>query len=262
MNNGQPIGVFDSGVGGLSILIELQKLLPKEDFIFLADQAHVPYGEKSKSQLCKLTHDITNFFIQKGVKLIVVACNTATCHAIDFLRDNFDVPFVGTVPAIKPAAKTTIKKRIGIISTSSTSESDYMANLIDNHAQGIRVVNIGCTGLENAVEKGEVDSLETELLLKKYLEPIKRSGADILVLGCTHYPFLKPKIQKNLDKGVKIVDSSRAIARRTVYLLKESSSLNNRGGKLTYFTTSDPRDFSRMASVLMKKKILAKQIAL
>lgn len=262
MNNRQPIGVFDSGIGGLSILTELQKILPQENFIFLADQAHVPYGEKSKSQLCKLTGNIANFFMQKKVKLIVVACNTATCHTINFLRYHFNVPFVGTVPAIKPAAEITIKKRVGIISTLATSESSYMAKLIDNHARGIKVVNIGCAGLENAIEKGDINSFETELLLKKYLEPIKRSGVDILVLGCTHYPFLRPRIQKNLGKDVRIIDSSKAIAKRTAYLLKNSASLNDGGGKSTYLTTSDPRSFSRIASILMGKKIIAKQITL
>jgi len=242
--------------------MDLQKLLPQEDFIFLADQARFPYGEKSKSQLCEFTRNIANFFIQKKVKLIVVACNTASCYAIDFLRDNFDVPFVGTVPAVKSAAERTIKKRIGIMSTSATSKSSYMADLIDSHARDIKVINIGCAGLENAVEKGEIDSSKTGLLLKRYLEPIKRAGADVLILGCTHYPFLKPNIRKNLGKSVKIVDSGKAIARRTAYLLKESTSLNSRDGKLTYFTTSDSEEFSRVASVLMKKEIIAKKITL
>jgi len=260
MNNRRPIGVFDSGVGGLSVLVKLQKLLPHENFIFLADQAHVPYGEKSKSQLRELTYNIADFLMQKRVKLIVMACNTATCHTIDFLRNHFNIPFVGTVPAIKPAAKKTVKKHIGVISTPATSESNYVAGLIDSYAQDIKVVNIGCAELENAIEKGMIDSFETKLLLKKYLEPIKRSGADILVLGCTHYPFLKSKIRKILSRSVKIIDSGEAIARRTAYLLRNSASLNNSGGKSIYLTTSDPKGFSQIASILMDKRITAKQI--
>lgn len=262
MSNKQPIGVFDSGVGGLSVLKELHNLLPKEDFIFLADRAHVPYGEKSRSQLCQLAHDISDFLVKKDVKLIVVACNTATCYTIDFLRKKFDIPFVGTVPAVKPASEKTIKKSIGIISTPATSESRYLADLIGNHAQGVRVINIGCAGLENAVEKGATHSPEVDSLLKKYLEPIKRAGVDVLVLGCTHYPFLKPKIKKNLGKNVKIIDSGRAIAKRTAYLLENSSSLNDKGGRSIYLTTSDSKNFSEVASVLMKKKIVAEQVTL
>lgn len=262
MNNRRPIGVFDSGVGGLSVLKELQKLLPKEDFIFIADQAHVPYGEKTTSQLCRLAHNVSEFLLKKDAKLIVIACNTATCHTIDYLRKQFKVPFVGTVPAVKTAAEQTINKCIGVISTPATSESDYLGNLITNHAQGIKVINIGCTGLENAVEKGDINSKEVEALLKKYLEPIKKAEADAIVLGCTHYPFLKSKIRKHLGRDVKIIDSGKAISKRTLSLLKDSSFLNDRGGKSYYFTTGDNKDLSRVASVLMEKIISAEHIIL
>ncbi|MEK7121698.1 MAG: glutamate racemase [Patescibacteria group bacterium] len=262
MNDKRPIGVFDSGVGGLSVLIELHKLLPKEDFIFIADQAHVPYGEKTQSQLCRLAHNISDFLIKKNTKLIVVACNTATCHTIDYLRKEFKVPFVGTVPAVKTAAEQTVKKCIGIISTPATSESNYLSNLITNYTQGVKVINIGCTGLENIVEKGDINSKEVESLLKKYLEPIKIAKADAIVLGCTHYPFLKTKIRKHVGSEVKILDSGKAIAKRTLSLLEDSSSLNDRGGKSYYFTTGDNTDFSKVASILMEKEIVAQHILL
>lgn len=262
MNNGQPIGVFDSGVGGLSILMELQELLPREDFIFLADQAHFPYGKRSRSQLCELTYSIADFFIQKKTKLIVIACNTATCHTIDFLRDNFDIPFVGTVPAIKPAAEATIRKSIGVISTPATSKSNYIADLIDSYARGIKTVSVSCAGLENAVEKGDIDSPNVKSILKKCLEPIKKSGADIIVLGCTHYPFLRLEIEKILGKDIKIIDSGKAVAKQTACLLEKYASLNDRGGRSIYFTTSDPKKFSEVASTLMNKKITAGRIAL
>lgn len=262
MNDKRPIGVFDSGVGGLSVLIELQKLLPKEDFIFIADQAHVPYGEKTQSQLCQLAHNISDFLIKKNTKLIVVACNTATCHTIDYLRKEFKIPFVGTVPAVKTAAEQTMKKCIGVISTPATSESDYLSNLITDYAQGIKVVNVGCTGLENVVEKGDINSKEVESLLKKFLEPIKIAGADAIVLGCTHYPFLKTKIRINIGPDIKIIDSGKAIAKRTLSLLEKSSSLNDQGGKSYYLTTGDSKVFSKVASILMKKKVLTQHIAL
>lgn len=262
MSDKRPIGVFDSGVGGLSVLKELRKLLPKEDFIFLADQANVPYGEKTQSQLCRLAYNISDFLIKKDAKLIVVACNTATCHAIGYLRKEFKVPFVGTVPAVKTAAEKTVKKCIGIISTPATSESSYLADLITSHALGIKVINIGCTGLENAVEKGDINSKEVASLLKKYLEPITMAGADTIVLGCTHYPFLKTKIAKHVGPDVKILDSGKAIAKRTQDLLNKSSSLNTHRGKSYYFTTGDSNDFSRVASILMKKSISARHITL
>jgi len=244
------------------VLIELHKFLPKEDFIFIADQAHVPYGEKTQSQLCQLSQNISDFLIKKDVKLIVVACNTATCHTIDFLRKKFKVPFVGTVPAIKPAAEQSVKKCIGVISTPATSESNYLSDLITDYAQGVKVINIGCNGLENVVEKGDINSEEVESLLKKYLEPLKRAGADAIVLGCTHYPFLKTKIETNFGPNVKIFDSGKAIAKRTLSLLENSSSLNDSGGKSYYFTTGDDKDFSRVASILMEKNISAEHISL
>lgn len=262
MSDRRPIGVFDSGVGGLSVLIELQKLLPKEDFIFVADHANIPYGEKTPSQLCQLVYNISDFLIKKDVKLIVVACNTATCHTLDYLRNKFKVPFVGTVPAIKTAAEQTLKKCIGVISTPATSESDYLGELITNHAQGIKVINIGCTGLENVVEKGAIDSEKTETLLSKYLEPIKIARADVIVLGCTHYPFLKTKIRENSGPDVKIFDSGKAVAERTLSILEDSSRLNGKGNKSYYLTTGDNKDFSRVASILMNRSISAKHISL
>jgi len=260
MSDKRPIGVFDSGVGGLSILKELHKLLPKENFIFIADQANVPYGEKSQSQLCRLTSNISDFLIKNDAKLIVVACNTATCNSIGFLRKKFAVPFVGTVPAIKTAAEKTRNKCVGIISTPSTSESGYLSDLISDHAQGVKVINMGCFGLENVVEKGDLNSKETELLLKKFLQPIKTAKADAIVLGCTHYPFLKTKIKAKLGSNVKIVDSGKAVAKRTLSILEDSDSLNTEGGNSYYLTTGDSKIFSNVASTLMRKTISAEHI--
>lgn len=263
MKNRRPVGVFDSGVGGLSVLKELHKLLPKEDFIFVADQAHVPYGEKSPSELCRLTASLSDFLIKQGVKLIVVACNTATCYAIEHLRKEFPtIPFVGTVPAIKTAAGQTVQKRIGIISTPATSESSYLAELISGYAQGVRVINIGCAGLENVIEKGALNSKETSSLLKKYLKPIKTASADALVLGCTHYPFLRDKIAQNMGPEVTIFDSGKAIAQQTSALLKKSSSLNTLGGTSYYFTTGNTDNFSKVGSILMNKNISVSHVSL
>lgn len=262
MSARHPIGVFDSGVGGLSVLIELQKLMPRESFIFLADQTHVPYGEKSPDELRKLTHNICGFLVKNRAKLIVVACNTATCYAIDFLRSEFEVPFVGTVPAVKPAVGKTTRKLIGIISTPATSKSDSLSKLIAEHAKKVQVINIGCAGLENAVEKGDVHSKEVHRLLIRYLRPIKQAEADAIVLGCTHYPFLKAFIRKYLGPNVRILDSGRAVARRTASLLGNSSHSRSRASNTLYFTTGDSGDFSRVASVLMRKKIVAQHVSI
>lgn len=259
----QPIGVFDSGVGGLSVLVELQALLPNENFVFLADQFYVPYGEKSKKELIELTSKITNYFIKEhNIKMMVVACNTATCGAIGELREKYLFPIVGTVPAIKPAAEKTKTKTVAIISTPSTSKSETLKNLINNYCEGVKVFNIGCQNLENTVEEGDFDSLEVSALLSKYLGKVKNSKADCLVLGCTHYPFLKSHIRKFIGRPIQLIDGGKAIAKQTNNLLMNHFLENNQKnkGKTIYFTTGDSLKFSKVASKLLKKKIISKKV--
>lgn len=259
----RPIGVFDSGVGGLSVLIELQSLLPHEDFVFVADQLYVPYGEKSKQELVDLTSKITDYFIKNhNIKMMVVACNTATCGAIGELRAKYHFPIVGTVPAVKPAAEKTKTGTVAIISTPSTSQSRTLKNLIDNYCRDINVLNIGCKNLENTVEEGEFDNASTDDLLFKYLEKVKNSKADCIVLGCTHYPFLKHHIRKFIGRPIELIDGGKAIARQTNNLLQNNFLENNQKnkGSTVYFTTGDSSKFSRVASKLMKKKIKTKKI--
>lgn len=254
----QPIGVFDSGLGGLSILQELRQLLPFENYIFLADQAYVPYGEKTPAELIDRCLKIGKFLKEQGVKLIVVACNTATCYALEALRQKYSLPIVGTVPAVKPAAERTKTGVIGIMSTEATSKSKTLADLITTHAHDKQIINIGCAGLEHAVEAGELDSPETLTLLQKYLEPIKQSSADYLVLGCTHYPFLKPVITKVMEREIKIIDSGMAIAKRvkTLSAINETTSSE---GTVSYFTTGEPEQFNSLASGLLKEKVEAQK---
>lgn len=258
--NKKPIGVFDSGLGGLSILSELRRILPLEDYVFLADQAHVPYGEKTQSQLRNLALRITNYFIKHDIKLIVIACNTSTCYSIEYLRGKFDLPFVGTIPAIKPASENTVSNCIAVISTPATSKSSVLKKLIRDYCKGIEVINISCLGLENAIETGNLDSRETTTLLNKYLSPIKRSGTDQLVLGCTHYPFLKKNIKKMLGKKIKLVDSGRAVAKMVRNTLKNKGWENSCGGRIFYFTTGDENKFSAVASRLLGSKILTSRV--
>lgn len=261
--NNLPIGVFDSGVGGLSVLRELKRLLPRENFIFFGDQLNVPYGEKSKQQLVGFLYKITDYLTKNHkVKMLVLACNTATCYAIDELREKYSFPIVGTVPALKPAALKTKTGTIAVISTPATSRSPVIKKLIENYCKGVKVINTGCKNLENAVEEGEPDSPVAISLLEKYLSPIKNSGADYLVLACTHYPFLKREIKKIVGPRIKLLDSGKAIARRTDFLLKTGNIKNKQKkvGETYYFTTGDPTKFSKVASKLLKLKIEAEKV--
>lgn len=249
-----PIGIFDSGVGGLSVLRELRRILPRERFVFLADQSHVPYGAKTGAQLESLTSRITRFLLSRRCKLVVVACNTATCYAIDHLRSRFATPFIGTVPAIKPAAATTRTGVIGSISTPATARSPALRKLIREYAKGVKTVVVGCPGLEELVESGVVDDPRATELLKKYLKPIISAGADTVVLGCTHYPFLKPMI--NRLTSLRTVDSGRAVARRTRVVLDRLGLRSpRRRGADAFYTTGDAREFSSVASALLDRPV-------
>ena len=261
--NNQPIGVFDSGVGGLSVLIELKRLLPNENFVFLADQLYVPYGEKTKNELIELAYKITDYFIKyHDVKMMIVACNTSTCNSISEVRKKYFLPIVGTVPAIKPAAEKTKSGTVAIIATPSTSQSEVLKNLIKDYCKNVNVLNIGCKNLEDAVETGELNSLEVHKLLIKYLQEVKNSNADYLVLGCTHYPFLRNSIQKIVGPSVNLIDSGSAIAKHTKSLLVNNILENSqkKNGKTVYFTTGDPVKFSKVASLLLKEQIKAKKV--
>lgn len=253
MNNLKPIGVFDSGVGGLSILKELQGLLPHENYIFFADQKNVPYGEKTKEELIALAKRIGQFLMSQNVKMIVAACNTSTCYTIQELRFSFPLlPIIGVVPAIKQAAEKTKTGKIGLVATPATVKSPYVTELVNKFAKNIDVLKIGCAGLENAIEQGVFDSEPMHKLLNLYVLPLKQAGIDQLVLGCTHYPFIKEKISALLGPGVQLVDSGKAVARRVEFILNESN-LNNDGpkGKDLFFTNKDAANFSRVASQLL-----------
>ncbi|HEY4513174.1 MAG TPA: glutamate racemase, partial [Candidatus Paceibacterota bacterium] len=259
----KPIGVFDSGVGGLSVLKEIKKILPNENFVFLADQLYVPYGEKTKKQLIDRCVKITDFFIKNhDIKMMVVACNTATCGAINELRGKYAFPIVGTVPAVKPASLMTKSGTIGVISTPSTSKSIMLKNIIKEDCKGINILNIGCKNLENAVEEGDLYSPKVKKLMQKYLKAVSESKADYLVLGCTHYPFLREPISKILRPGIKLLDSGGAIAKRTKVLLTAKNMKNKERvkGKTAYFTTGKSAKFSKVASTLLKAKIGSKTV--
>lgn len=221
MKNNNPIGVFDSGVGGLSIWKELNELLPDESTIYLADTKYAPYGEKTKQEIIDLCVKNTDLLLVKGCKLIVVACNTATTNAISYLRANYSVPFIGIEPAIKPAALKTKTKKIGVLATKGTLSSALFHDTADLYADEIEIIEQKGTGLVSLIENGYLNSKETFELLQQYLNPMVSENIDYLVLGCTHYPFLIPQIRKIIPKDICIVDSGAAVALQVQRVLRE-----------------------------------------
>ncbi|MGB3143436.1 MAG: glutamate racemase [Maribacter sp.] len=241
------IGIFDSGVGGTSIWKEIRELLPFEDCIYVADSKNAPYGEKSEEQILQLSIKNTQFLLEQNCKLIVVACNTATTNAISYLRKNFDVPFIGIEPAIKPAALNSKSKTVGILATQGTLSSSLFHSTSKNHAAGITVIEQKGTGLVELIENGELESDELRQLLKTYLDPMLKKGIDYLVLGCTHYPYLIPMLKELLPTDIKIIDSGQAVARQTNAILLKDDLLNGTTtlGKHQFFTTGKKEVLSK-----------------
>jgi glutamate racemase len=250
----RPIGAFDSGVGGLSVWRAVRKLLPSESITFLADSGHVPYGEKSTAELEDLTGRITQFLLNKDCKMIVVACNTATVHAIGYLRERFpEIPFVGVVPVVKTLSSRTRTGTIAVLSTPATSKSEYLAGLFEEFAPGKQVVNVGCDGLEDLVESGNVGTRATTALLERHLEPVRKSDADVVGLGCTHYPFLRHRIKTMLGPGVTLYDPSRPVARRVRQVLLERDMLAEGAEPVfDFYTTGNTETVRRVASRLLR----------
>ncbi len=231
MNN-NPIGIFDSGVGGTSIWKEIIKRLPNENTVYLADSKNAPYGVLSKKQIQAICIKNTEYLIAKGAKLIVVACNTATTNAIDLLRQKFNIPFIGIEPAIKPAALASKTKAIGILATKGTLSSELFHKTAQKFAQDIILVEQEGTGLVPLIEQNRIESLEMHTLLTKYLEPMLSKNIDHLVLGCSHYPYLISKIKEIIKKDITIIDSGFAVAKQTEKIMTElnlSNHTNNSG---------------------------------
>src|SRR5215472_4494085 len=203
-----PIGVFDSGAGGLTILSALRQELPYENYIYFGDTANCPYGTRSDSEIIELSVQACRFLIEKGVKLIVVACNTASQAALNSLRATFtSIHFVGVVPAVKPAARATKKGRIGIAATNQAAKAIYLQQLIDEFAGGIQAYAVGCPELVTLVERGELDGPVVEETVKEAFQPILREDVDVIVLGCTHFPALRPVIERITAHQIHIIDS-------------------------------------------------------
>ena len=258
-----PIGVFDSGAGGLTILSELRRELPQEDYIYIGDTAHVPYGARSDEEIVELSLQACRFLIQQGVKLIVVACNTASQAALGILRASLLVPFVGVVPAVKPAARATRNGRIGIAATEHAANASYLHHLIEDFATGVQVYAAGCPELVTLVEHGMLDGSLVEETLQHSLQPLLSKHVDVIVLGCTHFPAMRPAIQRVAGKQVQVIDSGAAVARRMHSVLEAESLVKQASsdtrGTLEVWCTGDSTAFSDVASKVLGYPVEARQ---
>lgn len=243
-----PIGIFDSGAGGLAVLAEIRRLMPAEDAIYYADSAWFPYGPRPSEEIRSRSEAITRELVALGAKIIVVACNTATSAAIAHLRETFDVPFVGMEPALKPAAERTHSGHVALLVTPGTARGEKLAALIDRHGRDVSVEVVEAPGLADRVEAGAIDDDETVRLLQGYLATVRESGADVLALGCTHYAFLRPVIERELGDGVGVIEPSEAVARQVRRVLDERGLLASRAtkGTVRYLTSGDADAFDRV----------------
>jgi glutamate racemase len=243
LSKNAPIGAFDSGVGGLSILLEVRRMLPAEDLIYLADSAHCPYGNKPVEEIRQRSLEVTDFLVSQGVKLVIVACNSACVAGLDQVRAKYgQVPIVGVEPAIKPAHELTRNGKVGVLATNLTLKGERFSILVEKYATGVEVYTQPAPGLVEIVEAGDIETPETERLLRKYLQPLLEKGIDTLVLGCTHYPFLLPVARRICGPEVTILDTGSAVAKQTARVLKLANLTLDRPtlGKEIFYTSGDP----------------------
>ena len=247
-----PIGIFDSGVGGLSVLRHIQEELPHENLLYVADSAYAPYGGKSPHEIQARSLALTEFLVEQGAKAVVVACNTATAAAIGLLRARFELPVIGMEPAVKPAVAATRSGVVGVLATTGTLKSAQFAALLENYGKNVRVVTQGCPGLVERVERGELNAPETRELLRHYIEPLLAEGADTLVLGCTHYPFLRPLIEQLTEGRVALIDTGAAVARQVRRRIEEGELITpaTSPGTVSFWTSGDPELGAKVVTAL------------
>jgi glutamate racemase len=253
MSKSAPIGVFDSGVGGLSVLRAIHAQHPHEDIIYLADQAHVPYGQRSLEEIRGFMEAITRYYLGQGVKMIVVACNTASAAALHYLREQFPgVPFVGMEPAVKPAAEKTESGVVGVLATEATFQGALYASVVERFANGVNLMQDPCIGLVPEIEAGNLDGETPRQILTQALAPMLAAGIDTVVLGCTHYPFVFPLIQEIVGPEVRLIDPAPAIARQLGRLLEQFEFANpgQDAGKTRYQTTGEAAQLEKVLPVL------------
>ena len=250
------IGIFDSGVGGLSVFKEIRKVLPEEKYIYFSDSAHCPYGEKTKEYVTERAREITSTLLSAGADIIVVACNTATAAAINDLRNEFPVSFIGMEPAVKPAAQSTKTGIVGVLATAGTLKADKYLNTRGRFSNGVKIVEHVGQGFVETVEKGIITGHEAEKTVKESLLPLLEAGADRIVLGCTHYPFLMKTIKKVSDelypeRDVEIIDPAPAVARHLLDVMVEKGLIRQDGFSIGLRSSGDTEQLERMYNKLI-----------
>jgi glutamate racemase len=237
-----PIGIFDSGVGGLSVLKKIRRQMPNEAVLYFADQGHVPYGPRGLDEVRMFSEQIARFLLGMDAKLIVVACNAASAAALQYLRQNFPATsFVGMEPAVKPAAESTQSGVVGVLATPATFQGALYASVVERFASGVTILQDTCPGLVGQIENGELDSAATRFILEKALHPMLAQGIDTVVLGCTHYPFIIPLVKQIVGPEVRVIDPAPAVARQVSRLLELAGLLNpgSSSGVLRFFTSGE-----------------------
>lgn len=244
MSNSSPIGILDSGIGGLSIAKEIRKLLPNEDLLYYADSAYCPYGDKPAELIKNRVFTVSDFLLRKKSKILVVACNTASIVSLDDLRRHYKIPIIGVEPAVKPAVQASKTCIIGVLATSVSLSGDRFASLVKRFCDKTHVITQACPGIVELIEQGKIDSAETKYLLYQYLTPLINKNADTIVLGCTHYPFLKPLINEIIgNKDIKVIDTAKPVAKQTLRILKQMNLLttNSNRGKEIFFSSENSK---------------------
>jgi glutamate racemase len=256
-NRDSPIGVFDSGIGGLTVLQRIMEVLPKEDTVYLGDTARSPYGTKSVETVLRCSFENTDFLIEKGVKLVVVACNTSTAIALEPLKENVSVPVIGVIePGVRAALEKTRNRKIGVIGTDATIQSGAYSHALKEKDPSVEVYSRACPLFVPLVEEGWLDNSVVRLTVESYLGSLKQSGIDTLILGCTHYPLLKKAIQKFLGRGVRLVDSAEETAKEVERVLKKRALARDRGkGTPSFFVTDAPDRFIKVGQRFLGEKV-------
>jgi glutamate racemase len=256
-----PIGIFDSGIGGLSVAREIRRELPSEHLLYLSDSAFVPYGDRGVDEVRARTLAGGRWLQARGAKVLVVACNTASGAALELLRERLSIPVVGLEPAVKPAVVLSRNGRVGVMATVGTLRSERYARLVAAYANGSQVIAAPCPGLADLIEDGHLDDDVLRARMPEWTAPLKQAGVDTVVLGCTHYPFVQEQIAAALGPGVRIIDSGPAIARQTARVLRERHALEPAGsGSLRLLTTGDPVEVGAVATRIWGSPLPAEHV--
>jgi len=249
-----PIGIFDSGVGGLSVLRAIRAQMPEEMVIYFGDQGHIPYGPRPMEQIRNFSEAITNFLLERNAKIIVVACNTASAAALKYLREKFpDVQFVGMEPAVKPAAEHTQTGKVGVLATPATFQGALYASVVERFANGVELFQNTCNGLVQQIEQGNLHGEETRQILEDALTPMLEKNIDTVVLGCTHYPFVIPLIEQIVGDNVRVIDPAPSVAKQVRRVLEAKGMKNesNARGNVMFYTSGDPEELKSLLPMLL-----------